>query len=59
MPSNQAAESEFYTKILVNTYCLEEVQFICSQPANSLIEGITAYEIPVAKCIAFNFWPKA
>jgi hypothetical protein len=35
------------------------VQFIYAQPANSLVEGITAPEISGAKSTTFARWPKS
>ena len=58
-PANYAAELEFYAKSLANTYGLDKVQFIYAQPANSLVEGITAPEIPGTRSITFASWPKS
>ena len=57
-PANYAAEMEIYAKSLTKTYGLDEVPFIYAQPAGSLIEGITAPNIPGAKKITFDLWPK-
>ena len=58
-PANYAAELEFYAKSLAATYGLDEMQFAYAQPTNSLVEGITAPEIPGATSITFASWPKS
>jgi len=58
-PANYAAELGIYAKSIPNTYGQEEVQFIFAQPASSLVEGITTPEIPGAKSITFDQWPKS
>ena len=58
-PANYAAELEIYANSLPNTYGQDKVQFIYAQPASSLVKGITAPEIPGAKSITFDKWPKS
>ena len=58
-PAHYAAELEIYAKSLSATYGQDEVQFLYAQPAGSLAEGITAPNIPNAKSISFNQWPKS
>ena len=58
-PANYAAELEIHAKSLPTTYGLDKVQFIYAQPAGSLVKGITAPEIPGAKCVSFDQWPKS
>ena len=57
--AHYAAELEIYAKSLSDTYGQDEVQFLYAQPAGSLVEGITAPNIPNAKSISFNQWPKS
>ncbi len=57
-PADYAAELEIYAKSLPSTYGQESVPFFYAQPASSLVEGITAPEIPGAKSIIFDQWPK-
>ena len=58
-PAHYAAELEIYAKSLPRTYGQDKVQFLYAQPANSLVEGITAPKIPVAKSVTFDQWPKS
>lgn len=58
-PENYAAELEFYANSLAATYGQDKVQFLFAQPTPSLIEGITHPEIPGAKSISFDQWPKS
>ena len=58
-PAHYAAELEIYAKSLSDTYGQDEVQFLYAQPAGSLVEGITALNIPNAKSVSFNQWPKS
>ena len=58
-PAHYAAELEIYAKSLSDTYGQDGVQFLYAQPAGSLVEGITALNIPNAKSISFNQWPKS
>jgi hypothetical protein len=58
-PAHYASELEIYAKSLPSTYGQNEIQFFYAQPASSLVEGITAPEIPGAKSITFDQWPKS
>lgn len=58
-PSDYAAELEIYAKSLPATYGQKNVPFFYAQPAESLVEGITAPSIPGAKQVAFDQWPKS
>ena len=58
-PAHYAAELEIYAKSLSGTHDQEKVQFLFAQPANSLVEGITAPRIPGAKSTSFDQWPKS
>ena len=58
-PAEYAAELEIYAKSLPETYGQETVPFLYAQPAGSLVEGITAPEIPGAKGVTFERWPKS
>jgi len=58
-PAHYAGELEIYARSLPNTYGQDEVQFIYAQPASSLVDGITAPELPGAKSITFDQWPKS
>ncbi|MCF7956129.1 MAG: sialate O-acetylesterase [Phycisphaerae bacterium] len=58
-PENYAAELEIYAGSLPKTYGQDQVQFLYAQPSSSLVEGITAPEIPEAKSITFDKWPKS
>jgi len=58
-PVNYAAELAIHARSLPGTYGQDEVQFIYAQPASALVEGITAPEIPGAKSIMFDQWPKS
>lgn len=57
-PAEYAAELEIYAASLPSTYGMERVPFFYAQPAASLVEGITAPDIPGAKGVAFDAWPK-
>jgi len=57
--ANYAAELETYAKSLSATYGQKKIQFLYSQPASSLVEGITPPKIPGAKSISFDQWPKS
>jgi len=50
---------EIYAKSLPGTHDQEKVRFLYAQPANSLVEGITAPRIPGAKSTSFDQWPKS
>lgn len=58
-PAHYAAEVEVYAKSLPSTYGQEKVQFIYAQPARALVKGITPPEIPGAKSVPFDQWPKS
>jgi len=58
-PANYAAELRIHAKSLPGTYGQDRVQFIYAQPASSLVRGITAPEIPGAKSVTFEQWPKS
>jgi hypothetical protein len=58
-PAHYAAELEIYAKSLPGTHDQDDVQFLFAQPASSLVEGITAPEIPGAKSTSFDQWPKS
>ncbi len=59
VPAHYAAELEIYAKHLPATYGQEKIQFLYAQPANSLVEGITAPKIAGAKSVTFDQWPKS
>lgn len=58
-PENYAKELEIYAKSLPDTYGQENVQFIYAQPSSTLIKDITEPNIPGAKVIKFEKWPKS
>ena len=58
-PKEYAAELEIYARSLPRTFGKDQVQFIYAQPANSLLEGITAPSIRGAKQVTFDNWPKS
>ena len=58
-PAHYAAELEIYAKSLPSTYGQDKVQFLFAQPTSSLVEGISAPEIPGAKSVTFDQWPKS
>ena len=58
-PEEYAAELEIYAKSLAKTYAMENVQFFYAQPAEPLVEGITAPNIPEARSVTFDQWPKS
>lgn len=58
-PALYASELEFYAGSLPETYGQDQVQFIYAQPAASLVEGITIPNIPNAKSLTFDAWPKS
>ena len=58
-PGEYAAELEIYARSLPETYGQSELRFLYAQPAQSLVEGITVPEIPGARSIAFEQWPKS
>ena len=58
-PAHYATELGVYAKSLSDTYGQDEVQFLYAQPANSLIEGLTAPKIEGSKSVSFDQWPKS
>ena len=58
-PKEYAAELETYAKSLSATYGQDKVQFLYAQPAGSLVEGISEPNIPGAKNVSFDQWPKS
>jgi hypothetical protein len=58
-PADYAAELEIYAKSLPSTHDQDDVQFLFAQPADSLVEGITAPRIPDANSVSFDQWPKS
>jgi hypothetical protein len=58
-PAHYAAELEIHARSLPDTYGQEDVPFFYAQPTESAVEGITAPDIPGAKSITFNEWPKS
>lgn len=58
-PADYAAELETYAKSLPATYGSEKVQFLYAQPSRSALKGITTPNIPGAKSVTFDAWPKS
>ncbi|MFM2171260.1 MAG: hypothetical protein RI957_1489 [Verrucomicrobiota bacterium] len=58
-PAHYAAELEAYAKSLPGTYGQAEVPFLFVQPSPQLVEGITAPNIPDAKFLPLDEWPKS
>ncbi len=58
-PEEYAAEMEIYANSLSRTYDQKNLQFLYAQPAKSLVEGITVPDIPGAKTVTFDQWPKS
>jgi hypothetical protein len=58
-PSEYRAELEIYAKSLATTYGQKRVPFLYAQPSESLVEGITHPQIPGAKFITLDAWPKS
>lgn len=58
-PADYAVELEFYARSLPGTYGQANVQFIYAQPTATLVEGITAPQIPGAKRVTFDVWPRS
>ncbi len=58
-PGEYAAELEIYAKSLPGTYGQDEVPFHFAQPSAALVEGITEPDIPGAKSVSFDAWPKS
>ena len=57
--SEYAAELEVYARSLAGTYGQDEVQFIYAQPAATLVDNITVPNLPEAKRVTFEVWPKS
>ena len=57
-PAHYAAELEIYARSLPATYGQERIQFIYAQPTAQLVQGITMPDIPGAKSVTFEAWPK-
>jgi hypothetical protein len=58
-PANYAAELEIYAKSLPKTYGQDKLQFIYAQPDASLVKGLTAPNIPGAKKVSMDKWPRS
>jgi hypothetical protein len=58
-PSEYGSELEIYAKSLATTYGQKRVPFLYAQPSESLVEGITHPQIPGAKFITLDAWPKS
>lgn len=58
-PKEYATELETYAKSLADTYGQEKVQFLYAQPAGSLVEAISEPNVPGAKNVSFDQWPKS
>lgn len=58
-PKNYAAELEIYANSLADTYGQKQVQFLYAQPSGSLVKGVRAPQIPRAKSVTFDKWPKS
>ena len=58
-PENYAAELEIFGASLTETFGQDDVQFLFAQPTTSLVEGITDPNIPGAKSLTFDAWPKS
>ena len=58
-PGEYATELEIYARSLPGTYGQSEVEFLYAQPAQSLVEGIIVPDIPGARSVTFEQWPKS
>ena len=58
-PKEYAAELEAYAKSLPATYGQKKVPFYYAQPSGSLVEGIAEPDIPSARKVTFEQWPKS
>ena len=58
-PANYATELEIYANSLPDTYGQKNIQFLYAQPTNTLVKGITTPNIPGAKSITIDKWPKS
>jgi hypothetical protein len=57
--SRYKAALEAYAASLPQTYSQEKVPFLYAQPSAELVEGVGKPEIPNAKSIELNEWPKS
>ena len=58
-PKEYAAELEAYAKSLPATYGQKKVSFYYAQPSGSLVEGIAEPDLPSARKVTFDQWPKS
>ena len=58
-PGEYATELEIYARSLPGTYGQSEVEFLYAQPAQSLVEGVIVPDIPGARSVTFEQWPKS
>ena len=58
-PDEYAAELELYARSLPQTYGQKDILFIYVHPTEILVEGITTPNIPGAKRITIDQWPKS
>ena len=58
-PADYSRELEIYARSLPATYGPEKVSFFYAQPAPSMVDGITAPDIPAGKAVTFDAWPKS
>lgn len=58
-PADYGAELEVYARSLPGTYGQETVPFFYAQPSEKLVEGITAPDLPGARSIILDAWPKS
>ena len=58
-PDEYAAELELYARSLPQTYGQKNILFLYVQPTAILVEGITTPNIPGAKRITIDQWPKS
>jgi len=57
--AHYAAELEVYAQSLPQTYGQKEIQFLYAQPSATVVEGITTPNIPGAKHVLIETWPKS
>jgi len=58
-PAHYASELEIYAKSLQATYGQDKIPFFYTQPAGSLVEGITSPKIPGSRKVPIKQWPKS
>ncbi len=58
-PADYSAELEIYARSLPATYGQEKVPFFYAQPNAALLQGITPANIPNAKSVDLDQWPKS